>query len=143
MPFVDLVEQGILNWFWSDAGAFTPSATYHVGLSSTTPTDAGGNVTEPTTGGYARQPVTAAEMAAATGTAPATKANDTVIAYDQATADYDAAPLTHFTIHDDPTAGSVVAWGVLAAARTVLDGDTASFAVGAFQTKLGKDGDPF
>ena len=38
--------------------AYTPPANIHVGVSTTRPTEAGGNVTEPTGGGYARQQVT-------------------------------------------------------------------------------------
>ena len=43
MPFVDTVEQALLNHILTDS-TYTPPTTLYIGLSSTTPTDAGGNV---------------------------------------------------------------------------------------------------
>ncbi len=137
MPFVDLLEQQLLDHFWSDP-SYTPDTTMFIGLSSTTPTDSGTNVTEPTTGGYARQACDAAQMGAAAGTAPAEKSNTSAITFPTASADWDNSPVTHFTVHSASTAGNVLAWGALAASKDVNNGDTASFAIGALDFRLGK-----
>jgi hypothetical protein len=143
MPFVDTVEQALLNHFLTDP-AYTPPATMYIALSSTTPTDAGANVTEPSGGSYARVSTVAADWGAATGTAPATKANTATKTFVQATADWVAgANLTHFVLFDALTVGNVVAWGALTVAKPVLNGDTPSFAVGALVLKLGKPTDTY
>src|SRR5215211_5051565 len=85
--FVDTIEQALLNHFWTD-GAYTPPATLYLALSTTTPTEAAGNFTEPSTGAYARVGTAAADMAAASGTAPASKANGTAKSFPTATADW-------------------------------------------------------
>lgn len=141
--FVDTVEQALLNHFLTDA-AYTPPATMYIALSSTTPTEAAGNFTEPSTGSYARVSTAAADWAAATGTAPATKATSTAKTFPTATADWVAgANLTHFGLFDASTAGNLLAWGALTTAKPVLNGDTASFASGALVLKLGDPADSY
>jgi len=137
MPFVDAIEQAILDHVFQDPD-WAPSTTLHVGLSSTTPTDAGTNITEPTTGGYARQPVGASTFSAASGTAPAAKTTTSAITFPTASADWDNSPVTHQTLHSASTAGSVYAWAALAASKDVNNGDTASFGVGQLTFRLGK-----
>lgn len=141
--FVDTVEQKLLDHFLTDA-AYTPPATMYIALSSTTPTEAAGNFTEPSTGSYARVSTAAADWAAASGTAPATKATSTTKTFPTATADWvSAANLTHFGLFDASTAGNLLAWGALTTAKPVLNGDTASFASGALVLKLGDPGDSY
>lgn len=136
MPFVDSVEQALLNHFFQDPD-YSPPTTLHVGLSTTTPTDAGGNVTEPAVGAYARVPVGAAQMAAAANTAPADKANGSVLTFPTATANW-PGPLTHLIVADALTVGNVLAWAALTVAKTVNNGDTPSIAIGALVFRLGK-----
>jgi hypothetical protein len=125
-------------------GTFTPNAQTWIGLSSTTPTDAGGNVTEPSGGSYARVALCttgagAPNLGAAAGVAPAEKSNSVAIAFPAATADWvSAANLTHFVLFNASTAGTCRAFGALAVAKPVLNGDTASFAIGALDFRLGK-----
>lgn len=141
--FVDTVEQALLNHFLTD-GAYTPPATMYIALSSTTPTEAAGNFTEPSTGSYARVSTAAADWAAATGTAPATKATSAVKTFPTATADWvSAANLTHFGLYDASTAGNLLAWGALTTPKPVLNGDTPSFASGALVLKLGDPADSY
>lgn len=141
--FTDTVEQDILNGVFA-AAAWAGYASLWVALSSTAPTDAGANVTEPTTGAYARVQTVNADWAAATGTAPTTKSNANVITFPTATADWLAGVnLTHFVLFDATTLGDAVATGALDVAKPVLNGDTASFAVGQLSLKLGDEGDPF
>lgn len=141
--FTDAVEQALLNHFLTD-GAYTPPATMYIGLSSSTPTEAGGNITEPSTGSYARVSTAAADWGAASGTAPAVKSNTAVKTFPAATADWVAgANLTHFVLFDASSAGNALAFGALSTAKPVLNGDTASFGVGALALKLGDPSDSY
>lgn len=135
--FVDVVEQAILNGLLQDA-SWAGYATLWVGLSSTTPTDAGGNITEPSGGAYARVATTGTDWSAASGTAPAQKTTTAVLTFPQASADWLAGVnLTHFVLFDASTAGNAVVFDALTVARPVLNGDTASFAAGALVIRLG------
>jgi hypothetical protein len=141
--FVDTVEQSLLNHFLTDP-AYTPPATMHIGLSSTTPVEAGTGATEPSGGAYARVSTAAADWSAASGTAPAVKTNTAVKTFPTATADWVAgANLTHFGLWDAATAGNLLAFGALTTAKPVLNGDTASFAAGALILKLGDPTDSY
>jgi len=55
--FTDFLENELLDHVFGNA-AYTSPATLYIGLSTSTITDAGGNVTEPVGGSYARVPVT-------------------------------------------------------------------------------------
>lgn len=141
--FVDTVEQALLNHFLTDP-AYTPPATMYLALSSTTPTEAGANFTEPSTGSYARVSTTATDWGAATGTAPATKSNTAVKTFPTATADWaSGANLTHFGLYDASSAGNLLAWGPLTTAKPVLSGDTASFGAASLVLKLGDPSDSY
>jgi hypothetical protein len=141
--FTDTVEQALLNHFFTDP-TYTPPTTLYLALSSTTPTEAGANFTEPSGGAYARVATTAADWNAASGTAPAVKDNGAVKTFPTATADWVAAAnLTYFGIYDASTAGNLLCFGALTVAKPVLNGDTASFAAGALVLKLGDPGDTY
>lgn len=141
--FVDTVERALLDHFLTD-GAYTPPATMYIGLSSTTPTEAGGNITEPSTGSYARVSTAAADWSAASGTAPVTKTTTATKTFPTASADWVAgANLTHFVLFDASSAGNALAFGALGTAKPVLNGDTPSFAAGALVLKLGDPGDSY
>jgi hypothetical protein len=103
--------------------------TLYFGLSSTTPTNTGTNVTEPTgVGSYARVTVTnnATNFPAA---AARSKSNGTVIVFNTCTSTWGA--MTHWVAYDALTAGNFVAWGLLSASINVTSGTQASFAIGA------------
>ena len=59
MSFTDFWENEILDHILDD-GAYTAPSPVYVGISTTTPTDAGTNFTEPASGGYARVAAAAA-----------------------------------------------------------------------------------
>jgi len=141
--FTDSVETAMLDHFMTDP-AYTPPTTWYMGMSSTTPTDAGGNVTEPSGGNYARVGTVAADWSAASGTAPAVKTNTAVLTFGTASADWVAAAnLTYFTMHTLVTAGAVGVFGAMATAKPVLNGDTASFAASSLTLQLGDPGDTY
>jgi hypothetical protein len=141
--FTDATERAILDHVLSDP-AWTPPATLYIGLSSTTPTEAGTNFTEPSTGAYARVATTAADWSPASGTAPATKTTIATKTFPTATGDWlSGADLTHFGLFDASSGGSLIAWGALTTAKPVTNGDTASFAAGALTLKLGDPSDTY
>lgn len=144
MPgFTDAVERAILDGVLQDS-SFTGYATLYIGLSSTTPTEAGGGATEPSGGAYARVATTGADWSAASGTAPAQKTNTAAKTFATATADWvSGANLTHFVLYDALTAGNMVAFGPLTTPKPVLNGDTPSFAASSLVLKLGDPTDTY
>lgn len=126
----DTYANNLLDLAFSKASNSFP-ATMYVGLSSTTPTNTGTNVTEPSTGSYARVSVTnnATNWPAASSRS---KSNGTAITFPTATADWlSGANLTHFVIYDAASSGNFIAWGELTAPVAVTSGTQAAFAVGA------------
>lgn len=108
--------------------------TVYVALSSTTPTVGATNVTEPTTGGYARVATTGATW----GTAAAGSiANAAAITFPTATADWAAGSnLTYGLMYDAATGGNMLGFGALTVPKNTLNGDTASIAVGGLTITL-------
>lgn len=108
------------------------------GLSSTTPTKAGANITEPSGGAYARVLVDDTNMSAASGSSTALTAEE---AFAQASADWlSGADLTYAVAYDDLTSvleANFVGFTVLTVAKPVLTGDTAKFLVGDLTLTLG------
>ena len=140
MPLVDSYEQQVLDGILGDPD-FVQEDLW-VGLSSTTPTDAGTNVTEPSTGGYARVAIATAaggapSFGAASGTAPAEKSNSAILSFPTASGAW-AGTLTHLVVFNASAAGTCRAWALLGASLTVASGETASVAVGALDLRLGK-----
>ncbi len=126
MSFFNFLEDEVLEHV-TGKSAYT-SPTVYVGLSSTTPAEDGTNVTEPSTGSYAR-----VTTSAATWNNAATGSIDTALAvtFAQASADWVAgANLTYLVVYDALTVGNPLFYGVLAVAKPVLSGDTASFPAG-------------
>lgn len=142
----DLFEQKVLDHIFTDP-TWTPATTLYLGLSSTTPTEAGGNITEPSGGAYARVSTVAADWSAASGTAPAQKTHTATFTFPTATADWvSAANLTHAILMDHITASAstnFIAFAALTVAKPVLNGDTASFAPGAIIFQMGDPGDTY
>jgi hypothetical protein len=135
MSFSNYLELEILDHVWGNA-AYTAPATLYFGLSSTTPAEDGTNVTEPSSGSYARVAVTnnATNFPAA---AAGAKANGTAITWPQASGDWlTGANLTYVVIYDAPTGGNFLGYGLLDVAKPVFSGDTASIAIGTFIVTL-------
>lgn len=140
MSFSNRTAQALLNSLFgktSNFGALALAPTIYVGLSSTTPTEAGTNVTEPSGGSYARVATVAADWNAATSADPSVVDNANAITFAAATADWlSAADLTHFVLYDALTTGNFLGSGDLSVAKPVLNGDTPSFPVGALDVTL-------
>jgi hypothetical protein len=127
MSFTDFLENEVLDDLFQqqDAG-FTPSGTLYFALSTTTPTDAGANFTEPpSASGYARVSV------ASTGTNwytsnGGTKGNKAAITWSAATGPW--GTVTYVGIYDNITSGNLYGKGQLTVPKAIDNGDTASFA---------------
>jgi hypothetical protein len=118
----DYSEKLILDYLMTSGSATRPTAWY-VALYTSAPSDAGGG-TELSGSGYARETVA---FAAATSGAGTTSNSGAVVF----TADGgDWGSVTHMGIHDASSSGNLLWHGALAAAKTVLDGDSLEFAVG-------------
>lgn len=128
MPFAETIDNIILDHFFGKATWAATSDNRYTGLSSTTPTKTGGNVTEPSTGSYARVQLVNGEMDSASTSATQNNADQT---FPQATADWlGGANLTNMVMYDAATVGTFIAFKSLTVAKPVLNGDTAKFASG-------------
>lgn len=147
MGFTIYTAAAVLNAIFGKTSAFGAMAsapTIHVALSSTAPNESGGNVTEPSAGGYARVATAAVDWGAASAADPSVIANAAEVIFPAATADWlAAASLTHFALYDAASAGNCLGSGELIdpdtdapAPRAVLKGDTILFPIGALIVTL-------
>lgn len=150
LGFIDALELAVLDHIMGNA-AYAQVAQWFVGLSSSTPTDAGTNFTEHTIGnaGYARVETEGTgtngpAWANATGTAPAYVDNAEAITFPTATGDWlTGSNATHFGLFAASSGGTAQIIGALTTPKPILNGDTASFAVGAVRIQLGDPGDSY
>lgn len=140
MSFSNRTAQALLNSLFgktSNFGALASAPTIYVGLSSTTPTETGTNITEPSGGSYARVATAASDWNAATSADPSVVSNANAITFPAATADWvSAADLTYFVLYDASSSGNVIGSGALALAKPVLNGDTPSFPASSLTASL-------
>ncbi len=130
--FADFLENELLDHVFGNA-AYTAPSPIHVGLSTTTITDAGGNITEPSGNNYSRVSVTnnATNFPAASGGA---KSNGTAITFPTASGSW--GTVIDFFISDAGSGGNILCYGTLTASKTIGSGDTASFAIGELDITL-------
>jgi len=112
-------------------GAYTPPSHIFVALSTADPGESGGTIAEPSGGSYARKSTDPADWDAAVSGA---LDNANAITFSEATASW--GNITHFALYDHATAGNMLAHGALTAAKTIDNGDTASFAAGDLDVSL-------
>lgn len=130
--FADYLEDKVLDYVFSKA-AFTPAATLYIGLSTTTITDAGGNITEPIGGSYARVAVTnnAINFPASSGGA---KSNGVDIVFEIPTGNW--GEVTDFFISDAVSGGNIYGYGALTTPQTIGAGNIVTFAAGDLDITL-------
>lgn len=88
-------------------------AKYYIGLSSTAPTLAGGNVTEPaSSGGYAR-----VELTSLSEPNNGVVSNTGAVSFAESTANW--GTITHYVIYDAKTGGNLLIYGTLSTPRSV------------------------
>lgn len=138
MPFSESIDNKILDHFFGKA-TFAPTGNNrYTGLSSTTPTKTGNNVTEPTTGSYARVQLVAADMNVAAVSAIENNADQT---FPEATADWlSGVNLTDMVMFDAATVGTFIASKALTVSKPVFSGDTAEFQIGNMDFVMGGAG---
>lgn len=108
--------------------------TVYVGLSTTTPVLAGTGATEPVGGSYARVATSGATWNAAVNGATS---NAALITFPTASADWaSAANLTYGVLYDASSGGNMLGFGLLTVAKNILNGDTASIAIGGLTVTI-------
>ena len=132
-------EQDMLDHLFGKATLTAP--TIYVGLSTTTPTEAGGNITEPTGSNYARVSTSASDWNAASTAADVTTIdNANQISFTQANADYSSgANITHVVLFNDASgsaASNIIGFGALTTAKPILNGDTPIITAGSLDITL-------
>lgn len=133
MSFCDYLENKVLDHLFGNQ-AYTASGTLYIALSSGTPTnDAGGGFSEPSGGAYARVSMTNNKTNWTTAANGALE-NATAITFPTATASW--GTVGYFGIYDASTVGNLLASGSLTLAKSIVSGDTASFASGALDITL-------
>lgn len=134
MPFSTAIDNSILDHFTGKSTWTAPAAVY-VGLSSTTPTKSGGNVTEPSGGAYARVQISAAQFTTASSSSTATNADRS---FPQATADWlSGVDLTHIVLYDAASGGNFLGFKAVTTAKPVNNGDTARIPSGDLSITIG------
>lgn len=131
--FTDYLENKLLDHVFG-GGDYSRATTLYIGLSTTAITDAGGNVTEPTGGGYSRVEVTnnATNFPAASG---GEKSNGTAIEFPIPSDNW--GTVTHFFISESSSGtSSIIGYGTLAIPKTINSGDLVSFAVGSLEIMI-------
>lgn len=132
MPFSYYSDNALLNELFGGV-AFSGPSTVYVGLSTTTPTQSGTNVTEPSGNSYARVAVpnnTTNFPNASNGS----KSNGATITFPTATGTW--GTVTNFVLYDAASGGNFLGHGTLNNSQTVSNGDTLSFAASALTLTL-------
>jgi hypothetical protein len=113
---------------WFGAVALSVPGTWYCALSTTTPTEAGTNFTEPSSGAYARVAVTnnATNFPAASSGA---KTNGTAITFPESTASW--GTITHIGFYNQASGGSLYFWEQLPVSKAVAANTTVYFSIGS------------
>lgn len=121
------------NVFGTKTTPAIPS-TYYIGLSSTTPTTSGTNVTEPSGGGYARVAFNSAMSEPTNGVIT----NSAAITFAESTADWftSASPATYYVIYDAATGGNLLMYNALTHSRIIEINTIATIQVGSLVLQL-------
>lgn len=120
---------GDLNWA---PGAFS------VALSTTTPTEAGANFTQPVGNNYSQIVTADSDWAGAVTGQPSSKANATILSFPLPSGSW--GTVTHFGLFE---AGTLRMWAALPAPVVIAAGNPVSFAIGALRLLLGDPGDTY
>jgi hypothetical protein len=133
MPFTTYAADLIVNNLFGGV-AYTAPTTIYIGLSSTLPTAAGGNITEPTIGtnGYARAAVTN-NTTNFPSTSTNNKSNGAAITFPTSTGSWlSSASLGYLVFYDAATGGNIIGYAALNNPQVVASsGATLSFAAGS------------
>ena len=141
--FTNAHEVLILDHVFSGAGTSVAPTNIFVGLYTTAPTaDDGTGSTEVSGNAYARVSTGAADWNSASAGDPTVIDNANAITFPTASGG-NWGTVVAFGLFDASTAGNLIAFGTLTTSKAVNDGDTAEFAAGALDVKLGDPGDSY
>jgi len=135
-------EEGRMLDHWTGKTAYTPP-TWYLGVSLTQPTDAGGNVTEPTNGGYQRKVLAAASWTPATTGNPSSTSYGAVLTLPQATGGWGTVGWQVFYSVATPGTGGVLEWATMAAQKAIQTNDQLQFAANSIKVYLGDPTDTY
>ena len=135
MPMTNAQKAKLLDHYYGGPDLTRP-ATLYIGLSTTTPTDAGANFTEPVGNGYARIAVTndSTKWNSATSANPSVKTNKVQLEFPEATGNW--GTITHWGIFEVSTGGTCVDWAALELAKAISTGDVARFKAADLKIQL-------
>lgn len=137
------LENKLLDFLFRGA-SFTPPSTLYVALCTSTPTDSstGSTISEIAGGNYARQSLTATtgswystqgdNTATSNGT-NGTTSNSSSIAWNSVTW---SGTVTSVAVCDAASAGNVLFYGALPSNKTLISGDSISFAISGLSIQL-------
>lgn len=117
MSFSNTIDQGFLDKFLTD------NATLYLALSTTTPAKDGTNVTEPTTGAYARE-----DVSSILSRSGSTISNTSDIVFTTATDSW--GTITHGALYTAATDGTFVWFGALTTPKAVSSGSQCTVLTG-------------
>jgi hypothetical protein len=121
--------KALFNYLFGKTSDFDTQPTVWVALSTSTPTATGTNVTEPSTGSYARVETAAGDWAAAGNiTKGGSIANTNAVDFPTPTGNW--GTVTHFVLYDAETTGNVIGYGPLSASKSVETDDEVTFPAG-------------
>lgn len=133
MSFCDALENEILDAVFGREALTLNTDPLYVGLSTTTPNDAGANFTEPSGNAYERVEVDndSSMFPAASGGA---KVNGEDITFPTASGSW--GTITHFGFFIADTGGTPIATGALTSSKAPGSGDTLKFLAGDLHISL-------
>jgi hypothetical protein len=131
--FADYAENIVLDHVFGKT-TFTASTNLYVGLSTTTITDAGGNITEPSGGAYARIAISNNKTTWTTASGGSIS-NAITITFAAATSSW--GTVTDMFISDSSSAGNIYVYDDLTTSKAVTSGDTVQFIPGDLTINLG------
>lgn len=124
MPITTNTANAVINHLVGRTNSINVAGTVYLALSTTTPTAAGGNVTEPSGNGYTRkllgnynQSYTQLMGAASNGKSE----NSEEIHFNKATGSW--GTITHVCLYTSATGGTLLAYGALTESKAVTEGD--------------------
>jgi hypothetical protein len=129
--WTDAVEQLILDHYTGRTTYTVP--TWYLGASTTTPTETGGNFTEPSGNNYARIALTPATWNAATGGDPSSTSYGSPVTFAASTGGW--GEIVAQGMFTNPTGGTVQAWSTLSSNPSIWTGD--SLVIPRLQVYLG------
>lgn len=132
MGFSTDVKNDVLDKLFG-ATNFTPVSNYYLGLSTTQPTDVGGNINEPAGGSYARVqiPNDVSHWGSAVG---GEKSNSQDEAFAEATGSW--GTVGWWVLMDAASSGNMCHWGAIQTPRAIASGDTLRFLAGDLIIRL-------